>query len=231
MLALGVALACGGVHAAQQKRPVAARAAAPALSRGDVAAGRVKAEAERCLECHAAPGEGQGYSAGEDGKFARLGGQQQDYIVKQIQDFRSGKRKHEFMAMMANSISDADLADIAAYFAAEPRTAGALHATAAPPAAGATPRGASGAIAERLYQHGDAARNVAACAACHGPAGQGAPGTGPVIGGQGRSYLSQQLHNWRSGVRSNSPDNTMNQAIAPLSDAEIDALAHYLSEM
>lgn len=197
----------------------AAAAAGTPPQRGNIAAGRLKAESERCLECHGEAGEGQGHSA-EAGKFARLGGQQQDYIVKQIHDFRSGKRKHDFMNMMAKSISDEDLADISAYFAAEPRK----------PGAGPEQGGRSQA-AQRLYQQGDAARQVAACAACHGAAGQGTPGVGPVLAGQGQHYLAQQLHLWRNGARANSPGNTMNQAIAPLSDAEIDALAHYLSEM
>lgn len=204
---------------------------------GDPVAGRGKADAERCLECHGTAGEGQGYSNGEHGKFARLSGQQQAYIVKQIEDFRSGKRKHDFMAMMARSIGDADLADIAAYFAAEPAMsasagsgtgAGAGRAALAARVAAPVPPAGSG---QQLYQHGDDSRKVAACAACHGAAGQGMPGVAPVIGGQGQRYLAQQLHDWRSGARRNSPGGAMNQAIAPLSDAEIEALAQYVSEM
>ena len=197
-------------------------------AKGDPLAGRDKADAERCLECHGTAGEGQGYSNGENGKFARLSGQQQTYIVKQIEDFRSGKRRHDFMAMMARSVSDADLADIAAYFASEP---------AMPAGAGRKPAGAVAATVpaagtgQQLYQHGDGSRKVAACAACHGAGGQGVPGVAPVIGGQGQRYLAQQLHDWRSGARRNSPGGTMNQAIAPLSDAEIEALAQYVSEM
>jgi len=193
--------------------PVFAVAAPP----GDPLLGREKADTERCLECHGAPTEGQGFSTGTDGKFARLGGQQYEYIVKQVQDFRSGKRKHEFMQMMARGISDADLADIAAYFAAQP-----AMPTNAAPAAG---------VAAQLYVHGDPARKLPACASCHGENGKGVAGVAPVIGGQGKAYLEQQLHDWRNGSRKNSVGDVMNQFSKPLSDAEIEALARYVSGM
>ncbi|SHN67649.1 cytochrome c oxidase, cbb3-type, subunit III [Duganella sacchari] len=193
--------------------PFLALAAPP----GDPVAGREKADTERCLECHGSTGDGQGFSTGSDGKFARLGGQQYDYIVKQIQDFRSGQRKHEFMKMMATGISDADLADIAAYFAALPAMP-----------AGAAPKNTT---AQQLYQHGDAARQLPACTSCHGDSGKGIAGVAPVIGGQGKAYLEQQLQDWRSGSRNNSAGGVMNQFAKPLSTTEIEALARYVSEM
>lgn len=252
---------CAALHAglASDARAAAPRAAArPAAAlQGNAEAGRIKAESERCLECHGQAGVGQGHSAGEDGKFARLGGQQHAYIVKQVQDFRAGRRKNEFMAMMANSISDEDVADIAAYFAAQPAMASAAreggkrvapHGAASGAAAGAVAGAVAGALSgpvaghasgslpgavpaatAQLYLHGDAARKVASCAACHGAAGEGIAGVAPVIGGQSRRYLSQQLHNWRSGERNNGPG--MRDAVVALTDAEIEALALYVSEM
>lgn len=221
MLVLIPALLSGPAQAAPTTAAKAVASASPAL-RGNADAGRTKAESERCLECHGQPGVAQGHSAGEDGKFARLGGQQHAYIVKQVQDFRVGRRKSEFMTMMANSISDEDVADIAAYFASQPAMPAAIRGGAKGTATTAGP-------AAQLYRHGDAARKVAACAACHGATGEGVAGLAPVIGGQGRRYLSQQLHNWRSGERSNGAD--MREATAGLTDAEIDALALYVSEM
>lgn len=184
---------------------------------GDPVAGREKADAERCLECHGVAGEGQGFSNGTEGKFARLGGQHPDYIIKQVQDFRSGKRKNEFMKMIAAGISDTDLADIAAYFAAQP----AMRSGVAP----------KDAAAHRLYVDGDPARKLPACQSCHGEGGKGTTGVGPVIGGQGLRYLEQQLQDWRNGSRNNSAGGIMNQLAAPLTDAEIEALARYVSEM
>jgi cytochrome c553 len=203
--------------------PALALAAPP----GDPLPGREKADTERCLECHGAPAEGQGFSTGSDGKFARLGGQQYEYIVKQVKDFRSGKRKHEFMQMMARTISDADLADIAAYFAAQPP----MPAATAPAPATALAAAPQHGNAAQLYAHGDPARKLPACASCHGENGKGMAGVAPVIGGQGKAYLAQQLHDWRNGSRKNSAGDVMNQFSKPLSDAEIEALARYVSGM
>ncbi|ELX13161.1 cytochrome c domain-containing protein [Janthinobacterium sp. HH01] len=199
---------------------------ASAAPRGDPVVGREKADSERCLECHGGSGEGQGFSVGTDGKFAKLGGQYPEYIIKQIQDFRSGKRKHEFMKMMATGISDADLADIAAYFATLPPMQAAAKSAQAHQQATAPLS-----HAQQLYAQGDPARKLPACTSCHGESGKGTAGVGPVIGGQGQRYLEQQLHDWRSGSRSNSAGGVMNQFAAPLSDAEIEALARYVSEM
>ena len=171
---------------------------------GNVEAGRIKSESERCQECHGADGNGNGL----DGKFARLAGQYPAYIVKQLQDFRSGARKHDFMMIMARSLEEADIADIAAYYGGLPAMRG--DATQADVQS-----------AQRLF---------APCAACHGPQGKGTGNAAfPVIGGQDVKYLRNQLLAWRSGERRNSPGGAMNEATKSLTDAEIDVLAHYLS--
>jgi cytochrome c553 len=171
---------------------------------GNVEAGRIKSESERCQECHGADGNGNG----QDGKFARLAGQYPAYIVKQLQDFRSGARKHDYMMIMARSLEEADLADIAAYYGGLPAMRGeAMQADTQ--------------TAQRLF---------AACAACHGARGKGTGNAAfPVIGGQDVKYLRNQLLAWRSGERKNSPGGAMNEATKGLTDAEIDVLAHYLS--
>lgn len=175
-----------------------------AASAGNVEAGRIKSESERCQECHGADGNGNG----EDGKFARLAGQYPAYIVKQLQDFRSGARKHDTMMIMARSLDEPDLADIAAYYGGLPAMRG--EATQVDTAA-----------AQRLF---------AACVACHGAQGKGNGNAAfPVIGGQDVKYLRNQLLAWRSGERRNSPGGAMNEATKELTDAEIDVLAHYLS--
>lgn len=171
---------------------------------GNVEAGRIKSESERCQECHGADGNGNGL----DGKFARLAGQYPAYIVKQLQDFRSGARKHDYMMIMARSLEEADIADIAAYYGGLPAMRGETARV-------------DTAAAQRLF---------AACAACHGPQGKGTGNVAfPVIGGQDVKYLRNQLLAWRSGERRNSPGGAMNEATKGLTDAEIDVLAHYLS--
>jgi cytochrome c553 len=190
---------------------------------GDPVAGKEKAESERCLECHGLDGNGAGHAdsskAGTEGKFAKLAGQYPDYILKQIRDFRSGARKHDQMAIMARSVSDEDVLDIAAYFGSLPRMSG--------------EGGDARALGKALFAQGDPARGVQACVSCHGDKGKGLPGTalGPVVGGQAWRYLDKQLRDWRSGERRNSAEGVMSQASRALTDQDIEALADYLSGM
>jgi cytochrome c553 len=114
------------------------------------------------------------------------------------------------MMVMARSLDEADLLDIAAYYGGLPAMRG------EPAAAG----------------NDDARRLFAACAACHGEQGKGNGGAGfPVIGGQDAKYLRTQLLAWRSGERKNSPGGAMNEATKHLTDADIDVLVHYISGM
>lgn len=204
--------------AAPKVKPVATASLVPALPKGDVAAGLAKSESERCQECHGVDGHGAGRSNGPEGKFAKLAGQYPEYILKQIRDFRSGARKHDVMSIMANSIEDADVMDIAAYFASQRPMKG----------------DGSGEVAlgKRLYLQGDPTRGIAACASCHGADGKGQI-TGnvinPVIGGQEWLYLDKQLREWRSGDRRNSAGGVMNQVTRQLTDEELTALADYVS--
>jgi cytochrome c553 len=226
-----MALACAcvasmGLVGAAMPTQAAPKPAAPkttakpvpaAVHGGDVATGRVRSESERCQECHGADGNG----IGQDGKFAKLAGQYPAYIVKQLEDFRSGARKHDLMGIMARSLDEPDLADIAAYYAGLERMHGA-------DGSGGTDAGGTA----RLFAEGDAGRGIAACAACHGARGEGNREAGfPVIGGQEVKYLQNQLLAWRSGERKNSAAGVMNGVAKGLTDAEIDALAHYVAGM
>lgn len=204
-------------QAAGKTRVADARSSRPAPPQGDPVLGKEKADAERCMECHGVDGNGAGHPNGPEGKFAKLAGQSPVYVLKQIQDFRSGARKHDQMAIMARSISDEDARDIAAYFSSLPRMKG--------------EGGAAPAQAQALYDKGDAARGIAACINCHGAQGKGlaAMPLAPVIGGQEWLYLQKQLLDWRSGFRRNDPSGVMSQSTQALTDAEVLALTHYLS--
>lgn len=188
------------------------------MPRGDAAAGKEKSDSQRCIECHGADAQRNVQTEGSAGTIAKLAGQAPEYMVKQIRDFRSGERKHDFMAIMARSIDDEDAADIAAYFGAQPVMQG---------------DGAGGSAAAReLYLRGDPARRIAACIECHGEGGKGKAIGGvksPVIGGQALRYLEKQLLEWRSGERRNSPDGAMNRVTQSLTEREIEALASYLA--
>jgi cytochrome c553 len=180
------------------------------IGKGDPVAG--KSKSSLCQGCH-----------GEDGLsieevIPKLAGQYSTYIAKELRNFQSGARKNQIMSVMAKSINDDDLDDIAAYFASQEKMQG--------DGWGDNP------VAKRLFLKGSMRRNIPPCMSCHGVNGKGkAPdvATFPVIGGQHKAYLRTQLIHWRSGERSNSPEGMMNRIAKSLTDAEIDALTDYIS--
>ena len=177
---------------------------------GDPAAG--KSKAELCYGCH-----------GEDGNstnplFPKLAGQYGIYIAKQVRNYQDSIRTHEIMSAMAASVSDGDLADIAAYFASQTMMKGVSPS--------------SNQIGKKLFENDDLTRMVVRCNSCHGATGKGQnPGNPmfPVIGGQHKDYLLRQLFSFRKGDRNNSPAGVMNITVRKLSDAELEALADYVS--
>ncbi len=180
------------------------------IGKGDPVTGSMTSQL--CQGCH-----------GETGKsvedlIPRLAGQYSVYIAKQFRNYQTGARKHQIMSAMSQIMSEAELLDIAAYFASQQQMSGG---------------GKSGnAIGKKLFTKGDVARDIPACVGCHGVNGKGqAPDVFdfPVIGGQNQSYLKAQLQNWRSGARSNSAGGVMNQVAKSLTDGEIQALSEYLS--
>jgi cytochrome c553 len=84
---------------------------AQAVAAGDPAAGRIKAET--CLGCHAIPNYGNVYPSYH---VPKLAGQNVDYIVAALKGYQSGMRKHTGMHANASSLSEQDMADIAAFF-------------------------------------------------------------------------------------------------------------------
>lgn len=182
------------------------------IGSGNVLLGKQKIRSENCQECHGEFGVGLSNAA------PKLAGQYADYIVKQLHDFQSGARQHPVMNAMAEGLSEEDVSDIAAYFASNPIMQG-EH-----------PK--PNRIALDLFQRGDLKRNVLPCQSCHAATAKGKFATTecyPVLGGQHAIYLREQLINWRSGARSNSPSGVMNIIAKSLSDDEISALADYLS--
>src|SRR4051812_24654744 len=83
--------------AATSKSKVSEKEKVIVEERGDAVEGRIKSEDNRCQECHGADGNGQGLNNGAAGKFAKLAGQNADYITKQIREFRTGERKSDLM--------------------------------------------------------------------------------------------------------------------------------------
>lgn len=171
---------------------------------------------DKSLLCQGCHGE-KGMSV--EGMIPHLAGQYGVYISKNLRNFQSGARTHQIMSAMAATIDDADLADISAYFAAQPKMKG-------------TGSKSNSEIGRNIFLKGDMARMIVACVNCHGIDGKGKTASNPmfpVIGGQQADYLRGQLINWRKGERINSPGGIMNIIAQKLSDKEIDSLAEYLS--
>lgn len=218
-------LLSGQLSAAAPKTP--RNAALPAVvavrpAPGDPAAGKIKSFDDRCQECHAHDGNATEIGDGVSGigKFPKLAGQRYEYIIKQFADFREGRRNNDEMYVMASTVDEQDLRDIAAYFSSLRVMQG----------SGKT----GGESARKLFLEGDAARAIPACAGCHADRnpGNASWATGaPIISGQHRRYLTKQLIDWRSGERRNSPGSVMNAIARHLSDQEIEALAEYLSDL
>jgi cytochrome c553 len=170
--------------------------------------GRAKAQ-EVCVACH---GE-QGVSAVPE--YPNLAGQSGAAIYKQLNDYRTGSRANPLMTGIAQALDEATLADIAAYYAAQPMRNPNPATLADAPAA-----------IVRLVELGDPSRNIPPCAACH-RSGAGGPIETPVLAEQVKEYLALQLKMYAAGERRNDVYGRMRTIAARLTSAEIDGLATY----
>lgn len=194
---------------------VAATVAAPVASA--LAAGPAKPDLIKgketftavCAACH-----------GEDGNSTiaanpSLAQQFPAYLLKQLQEFKSGKRDSAIMKPMAEMLSDEDMVNVSAWLGTQKAATGV-----------ATQKDLV-AMGERIWRGGIAERQIAACAACHSPNGGGIPAQYPRLGGQHAEYTAAQLTAFRDGVRTNSPH--MRDVAAKLNDREIRAVADYVA--
>jgi cytochrome c553 len=206
LLALAVDAASAVVITAAFALPaVAAGAAAPA--KADLVKGQEKAAT--CVACHTADGT-RGLPANPI-----LQGQHAEYIVKQLTEFKAGKRANAIMAGMAAALTPEDMVNIAAFYNSKP------------PVAGAARNKDTVALGEKIYRGGIAAKQVPACAGCHAPSGAGMPAQYPRLGGQHADYTEAQLVAFRSGARGNSTQ--MSTIAARMSDKEIKAVSDYIA--
>lgn len=187
---------------------VLASLATPVLAAGDAEAGKTKSAV--CAACHGA--DGKAIMA----EYPNLAGQGAGYIVKQLQDFKEGRRENALMSPMAMPLSDEDMADLAAYYASLPAIDGV-----------ATEENLQTGM--DIYRGGITSAEIPACIGCHGPSGAGNPPAGyPQLSGQNAAYAVLQLKAFRSGERNNDPNQMMSAVSHRLTDAEIDAVANYL---
>ena len=180
----------------------------PANTRPDLVQGESKYTAV-CAACHGADGN-SGIPANP-----KLAQQHPEYLVKQLQEFKSGKRPNPVMQAFASQLSDADMKNIAGWVTAKKSKVGFAKEKELV------------SLGERIYRGGIADRQIAACAGCHSPNGAGIPSQYPRLGGQHADYIALQLTGFRDGGRKNSLQ--MTQIAAKLNDREIKAVADYVA--
>jgi cytochrome c553 len=170
--------------------------------------------AQVCAACHAADGNSIGPAN------PKIAGQFPEYLHKQLADFRGqgGKkpvRDNAVMTSMVANLSEADLKNLAAYFAGQKLK----------PAAAADKELA--AAGQKLWRGGNAQTGVPACAGCHGPTGAGIPAQYPRVAGQYSEYVAVQLRAFKEGGRANDPNGMMRGVASRMSEREIKAVAEY----
>jgi cytochrome c553 len=187
---------------------IGAFAAEPAASAPEPAKGAAISTAV-CAACHS--------NDGSRGSPANpiIQGQHPDYLVKQLSEFKSGKRDNAIMRGMAAPLSDADMKNVAAFYAGkEPKPGFARNKDLAT-------------LGEKIYRGGIAERSVPACSGCHSPNGAGIPAQYPRLAGQHADYVQAQLVAFRAATRQNNP--AMTGVAAKLNDREIKALSDYIA--
>ena len=184
---------------------------------GNIDAGKTKSAT--CAACH-----------GVDGNSVvpaqpKLAGQGEKYLVKQLQNFKSGERDNAIMMGMAAALSEEDMRDIAAYYSQQVVTLEGVDEKYL-------------AVGKKIYQSGVKETGVAACTACHGSEGKGMPSAGfPSLQGQHPAYLMAQLKAFRAAARGdqnavyrqNDSGQMMRNVAKNLTDDQIEALAHFIS--
>ena len=196
---LMTALVAGSAFAASD----APKAAKPDLAKGEASFTAV------CAACHGADGNS---GTPVNPKLAQ---QHPEYLVKQLQEFKSGKRANPVMSGFAGQLSEDDMKNISWWVASKKAKPGFAKDK------------DSVALGERIYRGGIADRQIAACASCHSPNGAGLPVQYPRLSGQHADYTTAQLIAFRDGARKNSAQ--MSAVAAKMNDREIKAVSDYIA--
>lgn len=192
-----------------------AQAQDTATPKPDVAKGQAIVT-QVCAACHGADGNSVVPT------YPKLAQQHPEYLMKQLNNFKVqpgatvAERANPVMAAFATQLSDADMANVAAYLSQQTDKPGVAKGTKE-----------SVELGQRIYHGGLADRGVPACQGCHGPTGAGIPAQYPRLAGQWADYTAAQLAAFRDGVRKNSLP--MMQIAAKLSDQDMKAVADYIA--
>ena len=169
-------------------------------------------KAAPCAACHGPDGNSI------NPEWPNLAGQHRDYLQRQLQHFRDGRRLNEQMSALVANLSDQDISDIAYWYSSQ----------AAKPAIPTSARTAQ--LGEKIYRTGNAASGVPACIGCHGPAGKGNPlANYPALSGQHSRYTENQLRLFHEGGRDNDDNAVMRTIAGKMTAFEIRAVSEYIA--
>lgn len=175
-----------------------------------------------CSSCHGTNG------VGTMSNFPNLAGQSYPYLLKELENFRSGARKNQTMSMIIKTVptakDDKNIKDLATYYAQQ-------KPEYKPPS---KPLASTQVLLEgaNIYQGGLREKNVPSCSSCHGVSGLGnAPMAVPALAGQHATYVLAQLQAFADGKRDNSPNHVMATVAGRLSKSQMQAIADYVASL
>jgi cytochrome c553 len=184
--------------------------ATSAHAMGDPEAGEAKSAI--CAACHGVDGNSQ------VAVWPKIAGQHADYLARQTRMVRDQQRPVPQMYPMVMNLTDEDIDDISAYFAAQTVQVGVADEALVE-------------LGRSIYHGGNIDSGVPACMACHGPAGSGIPAAGyPMVRGQHAAYSADRLRRYRGGEAWEGDPNSavMVGVAANLTDEEIEAVSSYM---
>lgn len=166
-----------------------------------------------CVACH-----------GPDGnslvpQWPKIAGQHYSYLydqIKEIQKGPQGKRNEPTMWPMVKDLTEQDIHDLSAFYAAGKMTSGEATKDTVE-------------LGKSLYRFGDFTRKIPSCMSCHGPAGQGnGPAKMPLLAGQHKEYTVLSLNKYKSDERGTGANGIMQDIAKLMTDADMEAVANYI---
>ncbi|MBD3743425.1 MAG: cytochrome c4 [Stenotrophomonas sp.] len=189
--------------------PATLMQALQAMPKGDAERGKQLHSELFCASCHGVAGESTTMN------WPSLAGQRAEYTYKMLLDYKTKRRMEDqrsrLMLTAVQNLKEQDMADLAAFYAAQPLPA----------------MQGGNEVAEKLVRQGDPTLLVTPCAACHGLQGQGGVNETPALAGMTPEYFVRTMKHYRDGSRDSDVMQAMRAFAKPLSDAEIEALASY----
>lgn len=187
--------------------------AAPPI-KGDAKKGETIAT-QVCTACHGPDGNG---ITPPNPDYPKLAAKQPEYLLKQLKDFKAGKRKNDIMSGMVASLNPDDMANLALYFSAQKNKPGIVSSPELLDSG------------KKFYADGNPDQGVPACAGCHQPDGSGTS-MYPHLAGQHVSYTYQQLKRFASGERDNDRGLVMQSLAMRMTEQEIKAVSEYVASL